>query len=146
MRATPTTAPALQHSHSLRDRAGWIVRAYYWLAPAFVVLWLAFGIDVRFPFLDALPGSRAALYGLQMACTVTLAYRPALAPLVGSLESSLTIGLLIVSTWMAYWGMYLDVDAATAIVNPFTPESVRSLVISATILSLSRISRSVNPR
>lgn len=122
------------------------MRAYYWLAPAFVVLWLVFDIDVRFPFLDVLPGSRAALYGLQMACTITLAFRPALAPLVGSIESSLSIGLLIVSTWMAYWGMYIDVDAATGIGNPFTPESVRSLVISATILSLSRLSRSVSPR
>ena len=142
---TPShTLRTIESGRSLRDRAGWIVRAYYWFAPAFVVLWLAFGIDVRFPFLDVLPGSRAALYGLQMACTVTLAYRPALAPLVGSIESSLTIGLLIVSTWMAYWGMY--VDAYPEIGNPFTPESVRSLVISATILSLSRISRSVSPR
>lgn len=146
MRTTPTTALALQQPRALRDRAGWIVRAYYWLAPVFVVLWLGFGIDVRFPFLDVLPGSRAALYGLQIGCTVTLAVRPALAPVVGSVESSLTIGLLVVSTWMAYWGMYLDVDAAVAVGNPFTPENVRSLVISATILICSRISSAVSPR
>ena len=128
----------------MQERAELIVRAYYWLAPAFFVLWLALGIDLRFPFLDVLPGSRLVLYGLQIACTVTLAFRPALAPLVGSLESSLSIGLLVVTTWMAYWGMYID--AFPGIGNPFTAENLRSLVISATILILSRLSGTVSPR
>ena len=144
MRTTPLAIDTLRPGQSLRDRAAMIVRAYYWLAPAFIVLWLGFDIDLRYPFLDVLPGSRAALYALQIACSVTLAFRPALARFVGSLESSLSIGLLIVTTWMAYWGMFID--AFPGIGNPFTPENLRSLVISATILILSRLSGSVSPR
>jgi hypothetical protein len=142
---TPTQSlPTLESRPALRQRALWLVRAWYWLAPGFVLLWLGFGIDLRFPFLDVLPGSRAALYAMQLGCTVTLAWRPKLAPLVGSLESSLSIGLLIVTTWMAYWGMYID--AATSVANPFTPENVSSLVASAMVLALSRMARAVNPR
>ena len=143
----PTPAhsfPAAEPRRALPQRALWLVRAWYWLAPGFVVLWLGFGIDLRFPFLDVLPGSRAALYAMQIGCTVTLAYRPRLAPLVGSVESSLSIGVLIVTTWMAYWGMFID--AYPEIDNPFTPENVSSLIASATVLSLSRMARAVSPR
>ena len=142
----PTPAHSLPAAEPrvLPQRALWLVRAWYWLAPGFVVLWLGFGIDLRFPFLDVLPGSRAALYAVQIGCTVTLAYRPKLAPLVGSLESSLSIGLLVVTTWMAYWGMYID--AYPEIGNPFTPENVSSLVASAMVLALSRMARAVSPR
>lgn len=135
---------ALETGRPLRERAQLIVRAYYWLAPGFVALWLGFGIDLRFPFLDVLPGSRPTLYALQIACTATLAFRPALTSIVGSVESTLSIALLVVTTWMAYWGMY--VDAFPEIGNPFTPESVRSLAASATILILSRISQPVSRR
>ena len=144
MRTTPLAIDTLSPGQSLRDRAAMIVRAYYWLAPAFIVLWLGFDIDLRYPFLDALPGARAALYGTQLGCGVLLAIRPRLAALVGSVESSLSIGLLIVTTWSAYFGMIGDGFPESG--NPFTPEKVTSLVCAAGILGVSHYARSIGSR
>jgi hypothetical protein len=130
-------------AHSPPSRALVLVRGYYWLAPVFLGLWLGFDIDVRFPFLDVLPGARAALYATQLGCAGLLAWRPSLTALVGTVESTLSIGLLIVTTWMAYWGMYLDAPGTVA--NPFTSANVASLVASATVLTISYLGR-ISPR
>ena len=143
MLPTPPAVPEVSE-RSIRSRALVLVRAYYWLAPLFLALYLGFDIDLRYPFLDVLPGSRTALYATQMGCALLLAWRPGLTALVGTLESTLSMGLLVVTTWMAYWGMF--VDAFPEIGNPFTPANVASLVTSATVLTISYIGRSVSPR
>ena len=144
MRTTPLATNVPSPSRSLQDRAAMVVRAYYWLAPAFIVLWLGFDVDLRYPFLDALPGARAALYAAQLGCGVLLTVRPRLTAIVGSAESSLSIGLLVITTWSAYFGMLGDGFPDSG--NPFTPEKVASLVCAAGILGVSHCARSVSPR
>lgn len=128
-----TLAPTPSRLH---QRGLWIVRGWYWLAPGFFLVWIFAGVDLRFPFLHLLPGARPVLYAVQMLCVALIAFRPRLTAVIGTLESSLSIGLLIVTTWMAYWGMFVD-ETARQGEHPFTPENVASLVASAVVLTIS---------
>jgi hypothetical protein len=52
---------------------------------------------VRLAFLEAWPGWRAAYYALCFSCLALLLWRPALAEIVGAVESLLTLVALILN-------------------------------------------------
>jgi hypothetical protein len=117
-----------------------LVQGYYWLTPVFLFLSWRFGFDVRVPFLDAVPGARAAYYALTFGCAALVTVRPELTAIVGRTETTLSMSLLIISTWLAYISVLESAasDAGT-LHNPFTPDAVTSLVLSATVFIVSSL-------
>jgi hypothetical protein len=123
-------------------RAATLVRAVFFSTPLFVALDLLYGINLRIPFLDTLPGAKAAYYAADLACATAVAARPRWTPTIGLAESTINIALLVISTAAAYLSM---IDSAASpdvvMVNPFTPEKVTSLVLSTSVLSASYMMR-----
>jgi hypothetical protein len=128
-------------SHAPRSAAVRLVRAVYWSTPLFVALDLLFGVSLRIPFLDALPGAKVVYYGVELACALAIAARPRWTAAIGLAESMVNITLLIVSTGAAYLGVLESAASPdVVIVNPFTPQAVVSLAISAVVLTASYVS------
>ena len=116
------------------------VQGYYWLTPVFLFLSWRFGFDVRVPFLDALPGARAAYYALSFACAALVTVRPDLTAIVGRAETTLSASLLIITTWLAYVSVIESAASDVGVLeNPFTPEAATSLVLSATVFIASSL-------
>jgi hypothetical protein len=121
-----------------------LVRAVYWSTPLFVALDFVYGVSLRIPFLDALPGAKAIYYAADLACAVAIAARPRWTATIGFAESTLSIALLIFSTGAAYLGVLESAASPdVVIVNPFTPQALASLAISALVLAASYTMRSV---
>lgn len=70
---------------------------YYAATVLFLILDYGFGINVRVAFLDSMPLARLVYYGLCFGCLALILVRPALAPLVGAVESLVTLIALILS-------------------------------------------------
>jgi hypothetical protein len=116
-----------------------LVRAYYWATPVFVLLDLAFGINVRVPFLDAMPGLKWTYYACGAAIGIAMYLLPTLSTPLALLESSVNIVFLIVATMLAYYGA-LDAELAAPEQphgSPFTSEAVINLLLAATVFSMS---------
>jgi hypothetical protein len=114
------------------------VRAVYWSTPIFVALDFLYGVSLRVPFLNALPGAKAIYYAADLACAIAIAARPRWTAAVGVAESTLSIALLIFSTGAAYLRVLESAASPdVVIVNPFTPQAVTSLAISAMVLAAS---------
>jgi hypothetical protein len=117
-----------------------LVRAVYWSTPLFVALDL-FGVSLRIPFLDALPGAKVVYYGAELACALAIAARPRWTAAIGLAESMVNITLLVVSTGAAYLRVLESAASPdVVIVNPFTPQAAVSLAISAVVLTASYVS------
>ena len=126
------------HSRRLTQLVQW----YYWLTPVFLFLSWRYAFDVRVPFLDELPGARMAYYGLSFACAWVVAARPGMTSVVGRFESTLSIGVLIVTTFAAYLRVVESAARESApLYNPFTPDAVMSLALSACIFSACHLLR-----
>ena len=138
--------PTVATWHSLNDHMATsrelssvrLIQGYYWLTPVFLFLSWRYGLDVRVPFLDALPGARFAYYMLSFACAGLVLFRPNLTGLVGSAESTLSVALLIITTYVAYFNAVERAAAEDGTFhNPFTTESLTSLVLSALVFIVS---------
>jgi hypothetical protein len=118
------------------------VRGVYLSTPLFVAVDYLYGVNLRIPFLDALPGAKALYYAAAFGCGILSLLHPRRTSAIGFGESLINISLLILSTGAAYLGM-LDSAASpdVVIVNPFTPQAVGSLVLSATVMGASQIIR-----
>ena len=119
-----------------------LVQGYYGLTPVFLFLAWRYDLDIRVPFLDALPGAGAVYWGIVIACTLLVTLRPNLAAITGQVESTFSASVLVITTWAAYFNA---IDAAAAndgtFVNPFTTESVTSLALSAGVFIASSIAQ-----
>jgi hypothetical protein len=121
-----------------RSAAAFLVRAAYWSTPLFVALDLLYGVSLRVPFLDALPGAKGIYYAADLGCAVVIATRPRWTAAVGFAESVVNISLLVVSTGAAYLGVLESASSTDVIIaNPFTPQAVASLVLASTVLAAS---------
>ena len=125
-----------------RISAARLVQGYYWLTPAFVFASWRYGFDIRVPFLDGMPAARIAYYALMFACAGLVFWRPNLTAIVGRAETTLSASVLVITTWSAYFTM-IDEAASSAgtFNNPFTPESVASLTLSAGVFIASLLAQ-----
>jgi hypothetical protein len=123
--------------------AHWLfVRAVYLSTPLFAALDYLYGISLRIPFLDALPGAKALYYAVAMGCGIAIMARPGWTAAIGFTESVINISLLILSTGAAYVGVLESAASPDVVIaNPFTPEAVASLVLSAMVFGASYLSR-----
>ena len=74
-----------------------VLRIYYAATAVFLLLDYALNINVRLAFLDAWPGWRALYYLGCFGCLGLIVWRPALTTWVTSVESLLTLSMLIVA-------------------------------------------------
>lgn len=138
-RADPRGAPphpgdASPAADSARAR---LVRGYYLATPLFLIADLAFGWNVRVAGLEGAPLLRGVYYLFCFGLGGLAWMRPERVDLVGLIESGANLALLIVGTYVAYWGMVDLVLADQPIVNPFTTERLANLILSGTVLSIS---------
>jgi hypothetical protein len=114
------------------------VRAVYWSTPLFVALDVIYGVSLRIPFLDAVPGAKAVYYVVDIACGVAIAAWPRWTATVGLAESIVNISLLVLSTGAAYLSVLESAASPDVVIaNPFTPQAVASLTLSAMVLAAS---------
>ena len=124
-----------------------LIQVYYWLTPAFLFASWWLGVDLRLPFLETMPRAQAAYYALLLACGGLVYWRPHLTAPVGRAETMLSVSVLIVSTWSAYFTMIGEAAARDGdFHNPFTAESVASLVLSAVIFGVTLLSQEIDGR
>jgi hypothetical protein len=118
--------------------AALFIRAVYWSTPLFVLLDFVYGVSLRIPFLDALPGAKAVYYTADLACAVAITARPRWTAAIGFAESTLNIVLLVLSTGAAYLGVLESAASPDVVIaNPFTPQAVASLALAALVLAAS---------
>jgi hypothetical protein len=118
------------------------IRAVYWSTPLFVALDLLYGVSLRIPFLDFMPGAKAVYYAADLACAIAITARPRWTAAIGLAESTLTIALLVLSTGAAYLTVLESAGSPEVVIlNPFTPEAVASLAVSAAVLAASHMGR-----
>jgi hypothetical protein len=125
-----------------RPLPGLFVRGVYLSTPLFVALDYLYGVNLRIPFLDALPGAKALYYAAAFGCGILTLVRPRWIAVIGFAESVANISLLILAVGAAYLGMLESAASPNVvIVNPFTPQAVASLVLSATVMMASYVSQ-----
>ncbi len=108
-----------------------LIRAYYLATPAFLVLDIALGMDMRAAFLDG-TGSRVFWYLLCTGLGLVAWRWPVSAPLIGVIESSVNFFLLIAwimlpimlpsddfADWPGPWGIVPFVLIGTACIISF---------------------------
>ena len=121
-----------------RPLPGLFIRGVYLSTPLFVALDYLFGVNLRIPFLDALPGAKAVYYMAAFGCGILGIARPQWMAAIGFGESVTNVSLLILTTGAAYLGMLASAASPdVVIVNPFTPQAVASLVLSASVMAAS---------
>ena len=102
-----------------------------------------YGVSLRVPFLDALPGAKAIYYAADVACGVAIALRPRWTAAIGLGESTINIAFLVLSSGAAYLQLLESAGSSDVLIsNPFTPRAVTSLAISAAVLGASYLSSS----
>ncbi len=79
------------------ENGSFFLRLYYAATALFLLLDFVFSINVRVAFLEQWPGWRLFYYGLCFAIFAAIAWRPALAGLLGVAESMVTLIALILT-------------------------------------------------
>lgn len=108
-----------------------LIRGYYLATPAFLLLDLVFGLDMRAAFLDGV-GSRVLWYLLCTGLGLVAWRWPGSTPLIGVIESSVSFFLLIAwimlpimlpsddfADWPGSWGIVPFVLIGTACIISF---------------------------
>ena len=125
-----------------RPLPGLFVRGVYLSTPLFAAFDYLYGVSLRIPFLDALPGAKAFYYAAAFGCGIVAVLRPRWTAAIGFGESVANMSLLILSTGAAYLAMLESAASPDVVmVHPFTPHAVASLVLSAVVIGASYISR-----
>lgn len=110
-----------------------LVRGYYLATPAFLLADLLFGVDVRTPFLDALPALKWGWYAVATLIGVAAWRWPRWTPHLGLTEAGLDIVVLVLSVGNAYLNAATSESGAAA----FRAGSVVNLLMSGTMLVVS---------
>ena len=105
-------------------------QVYYSLTLVFALIDWTLGANVRAVGLDNAPGMRAGYYGLCLLCAVFIHYRPEWAAPVTLLDSSLNVGVLILSVFVAYYGMVDTIEGPEPFVNPINGRFMLNFLIS----------------
>jgi len=74
-----------------------LLRIYYAATLLFVILDYFLNVNIRLAFLEAWPGLRALYYLLCFACLALIVWRPGWSLWIGTIESLLSLSLLIIT-------------------------------------------------
>lgn len=106
---------------------------YYWATPLFVLLDVAWGLNVRVAGLDDYPGLRYGYYAFCLACAVVIRLLPQGTTAVAMLESGANLSLLVGGFFMTYAGVIGQIGSGQAVRNPFTPRWFVNFLLSGTV-------------
>jgi hypothetical protein len=81
--------------------------------------------------LDGLPLAKYGYYALCLACGVLAAARPSVTDLVATIESSINLGLVILTIPITYLRVLQTMLDGHAVANPFTAEFFANFALSA---------------
>lgn len=104
-----------------------ILRIYYAATALFLILDYALGINVRLASLEAWPGWRALYYAICFGCLALIVWRPGLTTLVTTVESLVTLCMLIMS--MGYRVMTASVIALESGAGFVTAEEIINFLL-----------------
>ena len=106
---------------------------YYLATPLFVVADALLGVNIR---IAALPdaSSRGAYYLFAFACGILCRWRPRITPVVGILESSLNVLLLVLSVMLPLFELQETVFTDEPWVTPFSAMSLGNFILSGAVL------------
>lgn len=108
--------------------------AWYYLAtPVFVLTDVVWGINIRIMALDHLSLLKYVYYALCLGCGVLAAARPSLAPVVAQGESSVNLGLVVITIPVAYIRVLDSIVGGKDAINPFTPLFFVNFALSAVV-------------
>ena len=105
-------------------------QVYYSLTLVFALVDWTLGTNVRAVGLDDAPVMRAGYYGLCLMCAVVIHYRPEWAAPITLLDSSLNVGVLILSVFVAYYGMIDNIAGPEPFTNPINSRFMLNFMIS----------------
>lgn len=116
------------------------LQAFYLATPAFALLDLAAGVNLRTTFLDDAPGLKLLYYASAFTCGLAVSRWPRRAALVGLLESGINVGWLAAGVVLRYLAA-LDavLGETTAAAAPLTVPETLNLVVSAAVLMVSHV-------
>jgi hypothetical protein len=109
------------------------IATYYLLTPLFWLIDWTYGANVRVVALQDSEGWRALYYVLCMAGGLALWVRPLWSDLLGLLECSIALLLLILGILLPYWRLADQIAADRFVANPYTPELVINFVLAGTV-------------
>lgn len=133
----PDRVPATSRGPGRPQR---LLQGFYLAAPAFALLDLGFGIDLRTTFLQQGPALKLLYHGMAFGCGIAATRWPRRAALIGFLESGTNIGWLVTGIMLRYL-QALDValsETATP-TAPFTGPETVNLLVSAGVLMVSYV-------
>jgi len=109
------------------------LRAYYWATPLFAAGDLLLGVPLR---AAALPSqkTRLAYYALCLGCAALIHLRPRTTALVGLIESSVNILLLILAVYLPTIAVLDTIETGEVTVPILTPLRLANLALSAYVL------------
>ena len=105
-------------------------QVYYALTLLFALLDWTMGANIRAVGLDDAPGLRAGYYGACLLCAIAIHYRPTWAAPITLLESSLNLGVLVLSVFVAYYGMVDTIEGPEPFTNPIDGHFMLNFLIS----------------
>jgi hypothetical protein len=109
--------------------------AWYYLAtPVFVLMDFVWGVNIRVSALDDTPALKYAYYALCLAFGGVTSMRPGLSSVVGVVESSLNVLLLVLGMMLPYYRMLETIAAGKDVTtNPYRPEMFVNFFLSAAV-------------
>jgi len=114
-----------------------IIQAYYWGTPGFLLLDLLLGFNVRVAgFIDR-PGARFAYYAFCFVCMGITTWRPRFSSLVGVLESSINLMLLILGILVPIYSLPTTFESGGLEAFPITMQHVLNFLIAGGVCVLS---------
>lgn len=105
-------------------------QVYYSLTLVFALVDWTTGANIRAVGLDNAPGIRAGYYVVCLLCAVVIHYRPIWGVPITLLESSLNVGVLVLSVFVAYYGMVDAIEGPGPFTHPIDSRFMLNFIIS----------------
>ena len=112
-----------------------LLEFYYLATPLFLLVDVVLSAPIRVASLDQL-GLRWLYYGGLMVLALVMQARPSLGPVIGLVESSVNLLLLVLSILLPIWGMLDQAATGGALSLDLTPWKLLNVALSGPILVL----------
>jgi hypothetical protein len=119
----------------MKNRIMEIIKWYYWATVIFVVLDLAFSINIRTAAFGGNAIYKFYYYAFCFICLAVIMLKPKLAFIVGLLESTISIVLLILGFLVPLYLVPGQIESGVDLASVVTTNKIINFLISATIES-----------
>ncbi len=113
-----------------------LIEIYYLATPLFFLIDIVFGAPLRVSALEN-AWLRYAYYAFATVCGVLMGMKPRVAPLLGMLESSVNLFLVLLAVLMPVYGMTEAIMSDEPLTSPLTPIRLVNVALTGTLLVIS---------